>query len=494
MIKFSNVSEKKEHYLKDWDRLVYTILALAVLLFTWLYGNTQPFNSDELVQISTSKFFARVIPACASGVDLTPPLFGFVFSLWYRIAPYGEKWLYLFPGFFVSGSIFLIGVIGARLQNVRVGVLACFLAATSTTIFQIAFEIRSYAFLLFFSTLSFLIYIRRSEYFLNMSGKAIFMFGISLAFVAYSHYYGLFICMGYFIADFFLCIKNRIKVYAIFSYVIAGILFLPWLIYFLIHKYDVSSWFPERRANISDALQVFRYLTGNLNILLIVFIVGSLLVVLKSFLSKYTKQSFELKDFFAIFSVCMVWGFILFFYAYGAFVDPHYNIFKNRILIERYYCGLFPFAIFICALALDYLYGKNKMFRYAYILLAGFLIINVYQVIPNLPQDPNRNTANWLLSQSDIYSPETILLSLDDDYGFQEYYITRQGRREPVNAITQWNISKEILENAQTVYLYASWSLPNPEQLVNEKEEFLRLYELKETRDDLRIKVFERKR
>jgi hypothetical protein len=192
-----------------------------------------------------------------------------------------------------------------------------------------------------------------------------------------------------------------------------------------------------------------------------------------------------------------VWGVVLLLYSYGAFIDPRYNIFKSRIMLDRYYCGLLPFTILVCALSLNWLLEKRDMLKikFVYAILAVPLIVNVYQVIPNLPKDSSRDAANWFLSQSDISSPDTLIVA-DNTLamqGFREYYIEKGEMGRQVNMVSRWELPLEMLQKAQTVYLYGVWSAPAPEMVTAVNAEFMQFYELKEARDDLRIKVYIRK-
>jgi hypothetical protein len=166
--------------------LVLIVSVAAVLRFAGL--TFQSYWYDELF----SAYYSNPAHSVNEVIELTltdvhPPVYQLVMWLSYKIFGYTE-WAGRLPSVLAGlATIPVIYLLGRELFTRRVGLYAAALAATSYYLIYFSQEARSYAFLYFLSSLSFLLFIRalRRESWINV---ALFV-GATVTLV-YTHYFG----------------------------------------------------------------------------------------------------------------------------------------------------------------------------------------------------------------------------------------------------------------------------------------------------------------
>ena len=229
-------------------------LGLVTLLATWLrvYNNTSiALWHDEAfsalyIKYSWAEMMQRII------LDVHPPLYYFVLRLWHYLFGYSLlslRSLSILLGVATvwMGYLFVKKAFGST----KVALLAALLLAINPFQIQYALEARMYTLGTFLLMLSCYLLLFVLE---NPKSKYWIYYGISVAALAYTHYFLLFsiVAQGLFVLYYYFIYKkfkiSKIKEYwpALGSYVLAGILYLPWLPSFLEQNSRVqqSYWIP----------------------------------------------------------------------------------------------------------------------------------------------------------------------------------------------------------------------------------------------------------
>lgn len=206
--------------------------------------------------------------------------------------------------------------------------------ATSATVWlHVAYEFRAYSCLLFFSTLTLFVYIKRNE---NKNQKKwTIWFGLSMAALAMTHYFGMIACACYFIADFYLWLKKRINIKTIISYCIVGLPVCIWLTACLslaVSVFGGSSWFPVPKwTNVQSLMQ---FMSGNYELTYAILILGIASSLVYLFSAKPNK--FNWISFYQVFSGLSIIFSIGVLIIYGNFINSRVTLWTNRYFI--FYC------------------------------------------------------------------------------------------------------------------------------------------------------------
>lgn len=445
---------------------------VAAIAFVWMiwYAGISSFWSDELHQIGViNRGIGDGLSAILNMREATPPLFSVCLYMWYRIAPYGEQWLLLISIIPTVLSIYLIGLICTKLtDNMHTGILGSILAATSSTLWIMqAFELRAYAFTLFFATTTLYLHIRRSE-----SIKFEICYSVSVLCLAMSHYFAMIVCGIFFIADFLQMLNKRLsfkKIVALYSMPAIGSIFWLICVYFTALKNNttasIASWYVV--PNVKNIYEVLLLLTGNKEwmVVLLVIVISSVLV--KSCM-KVDDNDRHISGYYLKFSIAMVVSMIMMIFLYGNLINQESTMWE-----PRYFMVLTPFIMVIISIGLgnilkkiDQLLGNKQAIVQSvccitFAAVLSFVLNNVVSV-PNWPVEPYRESADWLYEQAnDIYSDKTAVIITTTDlvkYGWTDYYLTQQGRRDPINCynIQQFLDPKKDLLNFDKIYLQYS--------------------------------------
>lgn len=190
------------------DKLFFGGIALALFFVLLLLAEQVSFWNDEMSQIAFGlNDIPYLIERSASLEDGVPPLFGIVAWFWYRIVPYGERWLLLLSIVPVVVSAYFLGLIGKLTVNARTGyIMEILFAASPFFWYNIALEFRGYSFLLLFSVLSIYLYLLRNQ---GKRKKGILGLNITLTALCFSHYFGIMIFGILFLADVMLLLRKK---------------------------------------------------------------------------------------------------------------------------------------------------------------------------------------------------------------------------------------------------------------------------------------------
>ena len=443
----------------------YLLIALCSFAFMIVYGAAGSFWYDEFAQISFSGLKMSVIDS-ALVLDPTPPLFNVLANIWYHAIPYGDRWLLLLPQIAMTAAVFLAGVWGESMGGRVVGLwTALFLGFSQMVMEQCGFEFRGYAFLLFFSTASFLLHDRRTA-----AGKGhALLYALVLAGLLYSHLFGSLIAFAFGLWDLASVLKRKAPVLSLLPYFLALVSFLPWIVFFLIHVAEEASATPSIwmvKPSVWEVIKLGAYLCGNHIVLCALLLLGAITVCLKAVEAK-KKGELSAADkerllplFSMVLSVALV-------FVYGVTRKDYASLWE-----KRYFTELFPCAALFCGFGAESLikeagkrfHGKKQT---AAAITAVCLFVATIPVFlfKTAKQDTplavyhHREAAAQLLSQPDIGDDSVLVLSTLDVFteAWNVYYGGR-GQEEAFRARGIGEMSPEDLDDFDVIYYeYGFW-------------------------------------
>ncbi len=492
---------------KHWQEATYkrigpAIIAIVAFVLMVTYADVNSLWSDEMSQVSfSSKGIIENILICIRVQDFSPPLYDIVCSIWYRIAPYGEQWLLLVSITSTVLAVYFLGRMATELTGSKfAGVFCSLLMATSSTVWlRQAYEFRSYAFPSLFISLALYIHLVRK----NKSVWEV-LFSLAIAGVAMSHYFGMIICGLFFLADAYLCWKKQISLKKLICYyVFPAIISIAWVatVYFVtlrhIDSNQLATWYPV--PGLAQVQELIRLLAGNNSMTELLFLLGFAAAIVTVLL--YRNSRYEKYRFYLGFCCATIVLLISAMYFYGNYI----NTVSTKWEI-RYFLVLTPFVWLLTGLWLDkILYKMDEVFcnqklncrGTVAIFLAVTLTASVVQAAKTAvwPAEPYRQSADWLYEQAnDIYSEKTAVLVMTNDLvadGWNQYYLTQQGRRDPINCYSIYqfaNPETELLEFDKLYIQYTLVGIPQNIQVILDEH-----FELLEDRTDLAMRAYVRK-
>ena len=277
-------SEKiKLWIIRSKNNLIYGGIAIVSLIFTFCVSKNEMFWGDEIYQVSISSHGIRyAIESSNAMIEYNPPFFGILASIWYKITPYGERWLLLLPMLLVAIGIYIIGICGEKISNMKGGIIGTVCASVSSSlIIYAAQEFRPYALLFCFSAITMYYYVQRN---INLEEKReiknIILFGLTMGSVAYAHNFGVFFCGMYFLYDIFLWKNKEIDIKNIWAYILAGILYLPRIYFFLISSYKPVSHYPG--PTLSSIYNVIDFICSQTPLVIVMLFITILIILTKN--------------------------------------------------------------------------------------------------------------------------------------------------------------------------------------------------------------------
>ncbi|HCU58791.1 MAG TPA: hypothetical protein DIC64_02285 [Alphaproteobacteria bacterium] len=173
------------------------------------------------------------------------PLYYMVLSVFYDIS-HCQFWLKI-PSILASlGIIYFISKTVCGLYGRQYCKFVYVFFLFSFVFWHVNLQVRPYAFMSFFSAMSYWFYFKRLQ---EESVTNIIKFGLILSLLAYSHWYGGLLIAAYGLTDFYLWLKRKILFRNVISYIICFLLFLPWIVAVAAnHRYDLFNYWGEQQS------------------------------------------------------------------------------------------------------------------------------------------------------------------------------------------------------------------------------------------------------
>ena len=438
------------------------VVVIAQLLFSIYYSGRQPLWLDEIYQVSFSGCDNSLMDTLMK-TETSPPLFRLIANIWYNNMPFGEAYLLLLSEIFVSIGILFAGIIGHTFFCDEIAIVMEVLYGFSTVVIEkCSFEFRSYALLNMLTWMLMYVLLKRRDN--NDSGYRYFVEqGVLMTLLAYTHYFGVILCVVIGIIDFILWIKNNFKHYYIVTYVMLGVMYVPWIIRFTSLAKTIQpnqSWMMDPTVN--NAYILFSSLVGGYSVIIFLFLVGF------AYLLKTRKYNYLSKK--LLFLPIIVIEVFVIMWIYGKYISPNATLW-----VLRYFTILIPAIIITVGYSLllikeYFVTTRNHMVVKCIVIACLFLYIlqtacaislyvsEVADGIDVANHNDFRAAADWIYEDKNKYKEEDTALAMTNVGeaegvidGWHEYYITRKGSREGMNVVTT-NDADKLLKYKYVYY------------------------------------------
>ncbi len=475
--------------------LVYLAIALGQFIFALSFAGKDSLWYDELYELGLNSSGMSVWERLLKS-NAPLPLWTLGSKLWYKLAPYGEKWLLLPFEMSAAGGVFFTGLCGREARNERTGMLAAITAAVSETILvQCSYEARSYAFFYFFSAILLFLMLRRRTHSGHETKRELIRIAIVMFLFTQMHYHALVQCAALFVIDVFLCWKGKLRRQCLLPYLAAAVTTLPVLLYMVLAgKASAISESWQSLPSPDAVLKLLRYLSGNsvLTELLLLTALASFLVLIRQKADDNPYKGQPAECFLLLLPTLRVLLMVL----YGLIVNR-----ETTLWSERYFIDLCPSVAVLAGIgadrlctALPWCRGKVGERTAALVLLLALIVLSWPGLTDTAKKvrEPYRQVADWLYKQSNnIYNHSTLILATDEEpvvLGWKVYYLEQQGRRDPIRAIGQEQLTVQELEGVKRIYLVHIHAL---EGLLPEVRQMLtRSFAIDSTEQDGKVQIW----
>jgi mannosyltransferase len=259
------IAKNRLFAISDWIITHQAILLLALITGLGIFLRFYTLGSesiwfDEAASIYSAKHpLILMLMECVGG-HRHPPLHFFILKIWIMLFGDSEVSVRSISAIFGVASIPLIFIIGKQLFSSRVGLIASFLLSVSVFAIYFSQEARSYAMLLFFTLLSFYLFIKIIVH--RDTGKVYFFaYFIANTLLVYTHYFGLFVVASQ--LSYFILTRRCLKINGrLFWYAQAatGIVFLPWAVVFVV--FSIPRSFSWGQPSLHDLLSTLASYSG----------------------------------------------------------------------------------------------------------------------------------------------------------------------------------------------------------------------------------------
>ena len=403
------------------------------------------------------------------------PLFFFISAAWYRIVPWGERWLLLLCEIFTSTGIAFLALTARKLKDETAGYFATTLCVISSTlILRCDMEYRCYSFLFAAITVCLYLYVRRQRKNekSGVAGGSIrqeLVMGAAMTVLAYAHYFGPLIIVALFVTDAFLFLKKRLSVRFIIPYLMSGLLLAPWFLLMLKFKEKSITDFWPSPPTLGSIPEMLRFVLSN-DEAIYVYALLAMISVFVLTLWKLWKGEFD----WGLHYPLMVCLWVIWFLLLGVFVySSRINIYGS-IWVDKYFISVIPFLVLIMAVSASMLTelperigGRNEseLRGMTTAVFCTFLVLyfglgNYYHDVKeyiDVPLDPYREAALYL-RDNDVQEERVPLLVPTEGgavLGFQEFYLDHYGLGDKIRVVSWYEPeAEEIVKSGGKFYVF----------------------------------------
>ena len=442
-----------------------TFISLMVML---VFAGEHSLLHDDIFTIDLSRkgrCFESTMNILSNEARSVPPLFYFVSMIWMRIVPYGMVWLKIPSIIFVAIGVYFCGKSARKIAGDNAAIFTTLIAGFSFPLIRTgAYAFRMYGLLFMLVSLFIWFYIKRMKNIGKERTRDIVIYGIIMTLLVYTHYFGILVASCFFLGDLYLCFRKKIKWNCFISYCIAIIAFMPFFTFALIEIIHRNAIWWELTPTLSIAYD-FIYLFFNRSFLLILaFILTCLIVIKKRYYLFFEKKGQQLNSgviLQLIFTSLFIFWFI---YVYSRFIHPEGSIFTFR-----YFISIFPMIFIISAIGLNLLISiitlklssKFKQASKVFLIVTISIVLGYHGIVSILKYDskgliqeyPYIDAIEWIYKQPEAHYDESILLANSGKVHGIEYFVTHDGRRNPINIMAAWDFGFKYIEKWNRLYM-----------------------------------------
>lgn len=440
---------------KNWQLLSYGGIALVMLVFMCSLPDAALFT-DEIYQVGYLRrdlLYAITVDPC------TPPLFSLITYVWYRLIPYGEQYLLFICKLITAVGIFLLGVTGRRFFRYRTGLFAMLIGAFNyTLVLQCGHELRAYSTSFLLSVIVLYFFLLHIEDGKNSRWQHMTAYSVAIAFSAYNHYFGVFICLPLFLYDCILFARKKVNFNFVMPYFFAGLAFVPWLLFLLAPSNEGLSLTWQPVPNFEDLKMLYYCLCSNITLEVYLFFFAVIWIMIRCIAVKRKAVQDAKPDLYLpLVFISLALPIMMFLYA-------NYFAYRSTFWCDRYFTCLIPYILLCCGIGIDFLLDgvatkqwNSPQLPIAILLVCAILLEGLSYCAKNSASYHDysmKKSADWIYEQGNYIFNDTtaIITTFDHAEAWESYYIERGGRRDGLNVIG-WDWSEEKLLSYDRIYL-----------------------------------------
>ena len=419
--------------------VVIAFVGFVIMMSFGNYKSTWMDDSATMGIAAKNRSLGNVIETILKEESTTPPLYTIAWHYFSKLIPVGAGALTLWARMLsiIANTIgFYVGAIVVRKGwNKYVGIIFEMLLITSNAlIVNSGFAVRSYGFMILMSLfLLYIIIIRRFEDGTDSKNKTTALYTVAILAICYTHYFGILTCFGFFLYECYLFIKKRYTYKFIFSYIIAGAVYLPWLIVnYIITREQWGSVFWISPPNYSSIISILLWLSSSQELVILCLMLGFFITLYKV---KENRVDISLN----IALIITIAAEIAIVFIYSKYINP-----KSSVWTNRYFLNLLPYMLIIASFGLVsvisfFVEDKIKKVSFVYAVLAFLIFVNSNVVVrikgdmEGMFYQPYREAAEYLLNQPDANSSDTLVLISSVYSTGWDYYLSHNGKFEPLS-------------------------------------------------------------
>lgn len=418
--------------------VVIAFVGFVIMMSFGNYKSTWMDDSATMGIAAKNRSLGNVIETILKEESTTPPLYTIAWHYFSKLIPVGAGALTLWARMLsiIANTIgFYVGAIVVRKGwNKYVGIIFEMLLITSNAlIVNSGFAVRSYGFMILMSLFLLYIIIRRFEDGTDSKNKTTALYTVAILAICYTHYFGILTCFGFFLYECYLFIKKRYTYKFIFSYIIAGAVYLPWLVVnYMITREQWGSVFWISPPNYSSIISILLWLSSSQELVILCLMLGFFITLYKV---KENRVDISLN----IALIITIAAEIAIVFIYSKYINP-----KSSVWTNRYFLNLLPYMLIIASFGLVsvisfFVEDKIKKVSFVYAVLAFLIFVNsnvVFRIkgdMEGMFYQPYREAAEYLLNQPDANSSDTLVLISSVYSTGWDYYLSHNGKFEPLS-------------------------------------------------------------
>lgn len=436
--------------------VVIAFAGFVIMLSLGNYKSTWMDDSATMGIAAKYRNFSEIIEIILKEESTTPPLYTMAWHYFSKLIPVGAGALTLWARMLsiIANTIgFYVGAIVVRKGwNKYIGIIfEVFLITSNVLIVNSGFAVRSYGFMVLMALFLLYTVIKRFEDGKESRNKTTALYTVAILAICYTHYFGILTCFGFFLYECYLFIKKRYTYKFIFSYIIAGAVYLPWLVVnYMITREQWGSAFWIGPPKYSSIIAILAWLSSSQELVMLCVMFGFFIT-----LYKVKEERMDISLNAVLITTIAVEIAIVF--CYSKYINP-----KSSVWAHRYFLNLLPYMLIIASFGLVnvvsfFIDGKIKKVSFVYAVLAFLIFVNSNFVVrikgdmEGIFYQPYREAAEYLLNQPDANSPDTLVLISSVYSTGWDYYLSHNSKFEPLRY--QKNFDGVDIQKYKKVYL-----------------------------------------
>ena len=418
----------------------YATVAVIGFIIMMMYGSIRSIWVDDTSTMgiaNRSRSLLEVLQTVMKEEPTSPPLYPLLWHLWAKIIPVGARHLTLwakFPSIVLNSiGLYAMAIVVRRGWNQCIALISeVFLASSYILIVNSAYTVRPYGLLPLTTVLLLFSMVLREEDGFCSTLKNSMIHLLAILAICYTHFFGILLCFGFFIYEVWKFAAKRISWKFILPYIVAGVLYIPWLLVAFKGANDMfgGTFWPEI-PDLKGILVLFTWLSSNQLLFAAFCIVGIFLTIYYYIVGSDAASNKELSLNFSL--VAAMAGVIFVAYIYSKYLKPQASVWVNRYFIELIplMAILTAFGVYQTITLMLQSKAVPPILVSTIIAIVAYINSNVMGMVENDVRTTNlpyREAADYLLGQMDADDDDTLILVSSYFSNGWDYYLTHNGK------------------------------------------------------------------